>query len=114
MKEYLHLKGKKIVSLLLTGALMVGLLASCGSKREPAVSEDNLLGWQRYAKEEITLDWYVNYSWFVTKWGGNAVSDKITEETGVSVNFVSPIGNEEEKLNSLISLDALPDIITLG
>lgn len=114
MKDYLYLKGKKIGSLLLTLTVTLGLLTGCGSKQEPTVSEEDLLGWQRYAKEEITLDWYVNYSWFVTKWGGNAVSDKITEETGVSVNFVTPIGNEEEKLNSLISLDALPDIVTLG
>lgn len=64
--------------------------------------------------EEITLDWYVNYSWFTTQWGGNVVSDAITEQTGVNVNFVTPIGNETEKLNALIASDTLPDIITLG
>lgn len=64
--------------------------------------------------EEITLDWYVNYSWFTTQWGGNVVSDEITERTGVNVNFVTPIGNETEKLNALIASDTLPDIITLG
>lgn len=64
--------------------------------------------------EVITLDWYVNYSWFTTQWGGNVVSDAITEATGVNVNFVTPIGNETEKLNALIASDTLPDIITLG
>lgn len=64
--------------------------------------------------EEITLEWYVNYSWFTTQWGGNVVSDAITEQTGVNVNFVTPIGNETEKLNALIASDTLPDIITLG
>ncbi|MCR5311463.1 MAG: extracellular solute-binding protein [Lachnospiraceae bacterium] len=62
----------------------------------------------------ITFDWYVNYSWFVTTWGGNAVSDYITDETGVSVNFISPPGNETEKLNALIASDSLPDILTIG
>lgn len=70
--------------------------------------------WQRYANEEITLDWYINYSWFATPWGENLVSKTITEETGVSVNFITPMGNEEEKLNALIASDKLPDVITLG
>lgn len=70
--------------------------------------------WQRLADEEITLDWYVNYSWFATPWGENLVSQTITEETGVSVNFITPIGNETEKLNALIASDSLPDIITIG
>lgn len=65
-------------------------------------------------QEEITLDWYVNYSWFATPWGENLVSKTITEETGVNVNFITPIGNETEKLNALIASDTLPDIITLG
>lgn len=28
--------------------------------------------------------------------GENAVSQKITEETGVNINFITPIGNETE------------------
>ncbi|MCR5754634.1 MAG: extracellular solute-binding protein [Acetatifactor sp.] len=69
---------------------------------------------QRDDKEPITLNWYINYSWFLTKWGGNVVSDTITEETGVSVNFLTPVGNEAEKLNAMIASDSLPDLITLG
>lgn len=70
--------------------------------------------WMQYADEEITLDWYINYSWYVTPWGENLVSKTITEETGVNINFVTPIGNETEKLNALIASDTLPDLITLG
>lgn len=70
--------------------------------------------WQKYADEEITLDWYVNYSWFATPWGENLVSQTITEQTGVNVNFITPIGNETEKLNALIASDSLPDILTIG
>lgn len=46
--------------------------------------------------------------------GENAVSKKITEETGVNIRFITPSGNENEKLNALISANSLPDFITLG
>jgi len=90
-----------LMSSLIIASLMMGV-TGCGAKEE---SE---------GPEPITLDWYINYSWFVTGWGENMVSKAITEETGVSVNFITPLGSEEEKLNALISSDSLPDIITLG
>lgn len=65
-------------------------------------------------QETVTLDWYINFSWFTTPWGDNAVSKKITADTGVNINFITPKGNETEKFNALISSDTLPDIITLG
>lgn len=104
------------IAIMVLGIAALGVAVWIIQNKKPASTEpdESLPGWQRYAREEITLDWYINYSWFVTKWGGNVVSDKITDETGVSVNFVTPIGNEEEKLNSLISSNSLPDIITLG
>ncbi len=70
--------------------------------------------WTRLADEEVTLDWYINYSWYATPWGGNLVSDEITKETGVRVNFLAPLGNETEKLNAMIAADTLPDLLTLG
>lgn len=92
--------------------------ASVKSMEEKADTQRNeeevLPAWKRYADEEITLDWYINYAWFATPWGENLVSQTITEETGVSVNFITPMGNEEEKLNALIASDKLPDLITLG
>lgn len=71
-------------------------------------------GWLLNADEPVTLDWYVNYSWFGGQWGKNLVSQKITDETGVTLNFVTPSGTEEDKLNALIASDSLPDIITIG
>ena len=84
------------------------------AETEVVQTEDERVAWQRLADEPITLDWYINYSWFATPWGENLVSKVITEETGVSVNFITPMGNEQEKLNALISSNKLPDIITLG
>lgn len=105
--------------------LMLFGTVACGEATESAkidvaqTETDGIEGatepaWQRLAQEEITLDWYVNYSWFATPWGENLVSQTITEETGVNINFITPIGNETEKLNALIAADSLPDIITIG
>lgn len=65
-------------------------------------------------EETVTLKWYINYSWFGTEWGKNLVSKKITEETGVNIEFIVPKGNETEKLNSMIASGTLPDLVTLG
>lgn len=86
-----------------------------GAARESGTADgEDAPAWQRYADEAVTLTWYINYSWFNAGWGGNVVSDKVTEETGVSIRFITPGGNENEKLNALIAADSLPDLITLG
>lgn len=85
-----------------------------GHKEESGTAGDETPAWQKYAEEPVSFDWYINYSWFTTDWGENAVSKKITEETGVSLHFIVPSGNENEKLNALIAADSLPDFITLG
>lgn len=117
-------KRKKTISRLVATFLGTCLLfVSCGKEDEERFTvltgqeeEQNTEepAWVRYADEPITFDWYVNYSWFTAGWGDNAVSKKITEETGVSLNFITPSGNESEKLNALIAADSLPDFITLG
>ncbi|WP_261304953.1 extracellular solute-binding protein [Paenibacillus andongensis] len=62
----------------------------------------------------ITFDWYINFDWFTSKWGGNVVSDYITKKTGVSLNFIMPAGDASEKLNTMMAARTLPDFITLG
>lgn len=121
---------KKKISCGILGAVAVALIVSATvftykftrEQRRGEASSTQLdnegtgeeLLWQREANNPITLNWYINYSWFVTGWGENLVSKTITDETGVSVHFITPTGNEEEKLNTLISSDSLPDLITLG
>ena len=100
-------------------ALFLGMLTGCTQSRTQNETQTQRTAdapaWETYAKEDpVTLDWYVNYSWFHMGWGKNLVSQKITEDTGVSVNFITPLGNEDEKLNALIASDSLPDLITLG
>ena len=110
-----------LAALTLIAALLA--LSACRAKgteetlesQEAHETQDmSIPAWQRYANEEITLDWYVHFSWFSTTWGNDVVAQKITEETGVRVNFVPFVGDEVEKLASLVSSNALPDIITIG
>ena len=101
---------------LASGLLGTGCARGSATSHETAdpSTDADMPAWQKYAKEPIEFDWYINYSWFTTGWGENVVSRKITEETGVSLNFITPSGNESEKLNALIAADSLPDFVTLG
>ena len=109
----------RLMALLAFGGLLV-LWEEAATQKLDNIQTDEVSGdedrpgWMLHADEPVTLDWYVNYSWFGGQWGKNLVSQKITEETGVTVNFVTPSGTEEDKLNALIASDSLPDIITIG
>jgi putative aldouronate transport system substrate-binding protein len=69
-------------------------------------------GWKQDTSP-ITFDWYINYSWFNTRWGNDEVSKYVTEKTGVSINFLAPSGDESESLKNMMDKGKLPDIITL-
>lgn len=75
--------------------------------------KNNDEGWKEDTSP-ITFDWYINFSWFGTKWGNNPVSKYVSQKTGVSLNFITPNGNETEKLNAIIDTGKLPDFITLS
>ncbi|MDD6304216.1 MAG: extracellular solute-binding protein [Lachnospiraceae bacterium] len=114
-------KGYRMLALILfcgilgTDAVMTEQrLPQSKEKEVPEEVDENTPGWMLHADEPVTLDWYINYSWFNPQWGNNLVSQKITEETGVDIHFIKPSGNEEEKLNALIASDSLPDMITMG
>lgn len=91
------------------------LLCGCGAEENIAeTAEEALSACEKHAADKVMLEWYVNFSWFTTPWGENAVSKKITEDTGIDIHFLTPKGNESEKFNAMISSDSLPDIVTLG
>lgn len=94
---------KKILLLTLVLGLPILMCVSCSFDKKAE------------KEQEVTdLSWYINFSWFSTDWGNNAVSKAITEKTGCNINFVVPTGEANEKLDSMISSDTLPDILTLG
>ncbi|MEZ0536446.1 extracellular solute-binding protein [Caldicellulosiruptoraceae bacterium PP1] len=94
-----------IVLLVVFALTIVYIPAYSSSTTTPAWKKDT---------KPVTFDWYLNFSWFPNKWGGNMVTDYITKKTGVKINFIVPAGNENEKLNVMIASNTLPDFITLG
>lgn len=105
------MSAKSLVIALLPALLLTG--CTLNTKTQNGFEDE---GSAAYISDEdkVSFDWYINYSWFNTRWGDNAVSKAITDKTGVDINFITPLGNEEEKLNSLIASGSLPDLITLG
>ena len=83
--------------------LLLALLAGC----TPRTTTEQ-------AAEPETLSWFVNFSWFTAGWGKNHVTQAITEKTGVQVNFLTPVGDENETLDVMLRQGELPDLITLG
>lgn len=69
-------------------------------------------GWKKDTSP-ITLDWYVNETWFSNP-KGNLAHELVKEQTGVDLNFIVPVGNAAQKLNTMIASNSLPDMVTLG
>lgn len=111
---------KKLVALALCAVMTASLLTGCGQKNagkgELAAPKTEAKagepGWKADT-DPITLDWYINYSWYTSMWDTGEFSQYIEEKTGVKANFIIPSGNETEKINTMIAGDTLPDIITL-
>lgn len=99
---------KRLLSLVLLPVLLLSL-AGCRSHPAEPVSEPESTG-----SQTVNMEWYINFSWYNTVWGGNTVSDAITEKTGVNIRFRSPDGSESVTLDALIAGDNLPDLVTLG
>jgi putative aldouronate transport system substrate-binding protein len=106
-------KNKSIIFLLVFILIM---FSGCSAKGKSNIDkvDDGTPAWKKYSQEPITFKWYINYSWYTTPWGQNAVSKAITDETGVNIQFVVPTGSEVQKLDAMIASDTLPDFITLG
>lgn len=112
----------KVLAITMATILSVGMLVGCGkgdnTAKAPETENKETLsadepGWKEDTSP-ITFDWYMNFSWFGSKWGEDPTSKYITKKTGVGVNFIVPAGNENEKLNTMLASGKLPDFITLG
>ena len=106
--------GRRAAACTLLLCLLAVLLSACAPAAGESVPDPAAPAWRKYADDKVTLDWYVNFNWFTTTWGDNVVAKTITEETGVSINFITPGGNEWEKLDAMISSGDFPDLLTLG
>lgn len=98
-----------IFSVILSAVLITTAIISWKGLQERGDSKDT-----RDDGDVVTLDWYINYSWFNDVWGESAVSKEITDRTGVNINFITPVGQESNTLETMINSDTLPDLVTLG
>jgi putative aldouronate transport system substrate-binding protein len=109
---------KKLFSVI-TAVLIISLLPLTGNGKKDAAPEvaaaldANTPGWKQDASP-VSLEWYLNFSWYRGVWGEDMVSRYVTEKTGVNIDFVIPAGNEADKLNTMIASGSLPDFVTLG
>lgn len=58
----------------------------------------------------VTLDMYVNFNWWTADWS-DPVAQAITEQTGVSVNVITPVADDDTQLILMINSGEVPDII---
>ena len=128
---------KKAVSLIMLLAFAVTMLVGCGTSNstnpdqssapaassavsteasasaEPAASAaGDEPGWKKDTSP-IKLDWYINETWFSNP-DGNLSHELIKEQTGIDINFIVPVGDAKQKLNTMIASNSLPDMVTLG
>ena len=104
MEMYLIRKAQCLLLSIVLVLLSACSFSSTSSQKEDVSSQE---------EEHTKLNWYINYSWFTNQWGGDRVTQTISENTGIDVEFVVPQGSEKEKLDALISQGNLPDLITL-
>ena len=108
---------KSVILAVLTAIMVVSLVACRRQTFIPAVAStsEDVPGWTLNTEKPIRFDWYVHFGWFARQWGNSRVSRYITAKTGVDIRFIVPAGGlEEERLNTMIAGNALPDFITLG
>lgn len=127
----------KVITLILALVFAVTMLAGCGTAgtTNPAstpstgttaaeassavaaeastpVAESAGPGWKDDTSP-IKMDWYINETWFSNP-EGNLAHDLVKEQTGIDINFIVPVGDAKQKLNTMIASDSLPDMVTLG
>lgn len=125
---------KKAISLIMLLAFAVTMLVGCGSttgttpeKSTPAAASTVAAeatpaeatapaadepGWKKDTSP-VKLDWYVNETWYDCP-AGNLAHELVKEQTGVDINFIVPVGDAKQKLNTMIASNSLPDMVTLG
>ena len=112
---------KAILWLLLATVLLTGTMASCvrpgffdfGSLKYdeyPTDYDPDTDSWLQIHPddEDVEITWFVNFAYT------DYSADLIKKRTGVKVNFQSALTANNEELNTMISGDKLPDVITFN
>ncbi|MDR1531036.1 MAG: extracellular solute-binding protein [Clostridiales bacterium] len=108
---------KKIAAAALGLTMLVSSAAGCGQKAdsgelaEPEIKADKEVPSWKADNSSADLSWYINYDWFAQEWGVDLSSKFITEDTHVNITYM---GGGDEKLNTMLASNDLPDILTIG
>ncbi len=94
-----------------SGSASPSASAVSSESASPSASGDQP-AWQKNTSP-ITFDWYINFSWFNSKWGDDVVAKYVEKKTGVKLNFIVPAGDEKAKMNTMLASGQLPDFVTL-
>ncbi|MFI3201268.1 MAG: ABC transporter substrate-binding protein [Eubacteriales bacterium] len=116
------IKKKKLATLLALGLATSILFTGCGSSNDTDTtttsSSDSTSSTANddgstTEKELIEIDWYIAETWFSPAYESLA-SQLIEEQTGIKINFITPIGDANEQTNLFIASNSLPDLVTMG
>lgn len=72
--------------------------------------DENTPAWQLDSEKDVELTWYVNAGWWEAGIRNDFVVNKIKEDTGITINFMS---GDDTKLNTMFASGDKPDIITI-
>lgn len=98
------MKAKKIWALLLTAAMIAGLAAGCGGKKEESGSgstDENGVTTLTFYNSDLQED---------DPWT-DPVAEILTEKTGVKLDTDHPVGEDKERISLMIAEQKFPDII---
>ncbi|GBF77136.1 hypothetical protein PA598K_05664 [Paenibacillus sp. 598K] len=131
-KNMKHRMLKPSLTLLLTGALALGLAACTNSENNepPATTKPTNTTEQqptdttaelnpdepawKLDTSPVDLTWFVGASWYAHSWGESLASRHVTEKTGVNVKLEVPSGEANEQITLMMTSGKLPDLISLG
>ncbi|AIQ37154.1 ABC transporter substrate-binding protein [Paenibacillus sp. FSL R5-0345] len=104
------IKKNKVLSVSITAALAVGVLAGCSSN--DGKDNTNTAAGENTKKEPITL------TWFDSNTKGepftDAVAQEITKKTGIEISIQQPTGNPTEKLSLMLASGDYPDVVVMS
>ena len=97
---------KKLFTLILA---MVMLLSCTGALAATQFGPSEPKSWLEDTSD-VTLDMYINFNWWNADWS-DLVAKAITEQTGVKVNVITPVADDDTQLILMLNSGNVPDII---
>ncbi len=104
---------KTSFALLLASSILFASCSSNNNEDEEKTTENSNTSDNQEDLKPIKIDWYINETWFSSP-NGNLAHRMIEEATGITINFIVPVGNPIENLTTMIVGNTLPDLVTMG